>query len=147
MNRRRLVIGIVGFIALAAVLIGVVWQSPSAAPITVRFHSFSTNGPVLLAFGVVSNATTADFAVNVSAEYMTNGAVLAAPRYFEILGGTEHGLVHTTVAPGSNHCRLVVQYRRTSTTRVGAMFEVLRIKLVGERPFKRGYSDEFHTPP
>lgn len=150
MNRRRLAIGIIGFIALAAALIGVVWQSPSAAPITVRFHSFSTVGPQRLAFGAVSNATSKDFVVCVSAEYMTNGAfpkVPMSPRYTINLGGKERGLIPTFFAPGSNHCRLVVQYRQVPTTRIGEMFDPIRTIFFGQRAFKRGYSDEFHTPP
>ena len=148
MNRRRLVIGI-GLIALAALLIGVVLKSPPAEAITVRFHSFSTIGP-RLAFGVVSNATSKDFVLNVYAEYMTNGAfqkVPMSPRYYKNWGGKEHGLIPTFLAPGSNHCRLVVQYRQAPTTRIGVMFEPIRTRLLGERLLRRGYSNEFHAPP
>jgi hypothetical protein len=152
MNRRRLVIGIIGVIVFAAVLIliGVVWQSPPAGAITVRFHSFSTNGTQRVAFGVVSNTTTKDFVVNVSIEYMTNGAfpkipVLMQPN--EAWGGREHGLDSKDLAHGSNRCRFVVQYRRAPMTYLGMMFERLRTRLLGPRRIDYGYSDEFQSPP
>src|ERR1051326_4846732 len=95
MNRRRLAIYIVALIVFAAVLIGAVWHSRSTAAITVRFHSFDTNGPVRLAFCLISNTTDKDFVVSVSAEYMTNGEFPKVPvsmQPYQDWGGRSHGL-------------------------------------------------------
>ncbi len=150
MNRRRIVIGI---LVLAAVLAGVVFfQEPAPADaITVRFHSFSTNGTLRLGFCVVSNATEGSFTINVSTERLTNGAFAPAPALarmgYQSWGGREHGLVPTNLDPGSNTCRIVAQYRRAPTTRLGEMLEPIRTRLLGERPIMRTYSDEFLSPP
>ena len=152
MNRRRLVIAIVGVTVFAGVLIliGVVLQSPPADAITVRFHSFNTNGSQRFVACVVSNTTTKDFVVNVSLEYMTTGTfpkvpVLVRPNHG--WGERQHGLVQLGFAPGSNRCRLVVQYHRAPITLPGIMFDRLRTMLLGPRRVEHSYSDEFQTPP
>ena len=154
MNRRQLVIGLLGLIVLVAVLIGVAWQSHPVDAITVRFHSFSTNfsanGTSRSAWCVVSNTTSVDFVVSVSTEYMTNRAFPTVPMLAQpnnAWGGREHGMFPTDLAPGSNCCRFAAQYRSTPMSHLGVMFEPLRQRFLGERPIRCSYSEEFHTPP
>src|SRR5262249_46588218 len=126
-------------------------QSPAPAEaITLRFQSIETFRTRRVAKCVVTNASRQNFTLSVFAEHTTNGAfalVSQAYNFVDVLNAGSSDFVIADLPPATGQCRVVVEYQVAPRTKLGKMIEPIRIRLFGERPSRRSYSEEFRTPP
>jgi len=115
----------------------------------IRFQSIEPFRRQRLAKCVVTNASRQNLSHWVFTEQMTNGAFarVSPPQYSYVCEAGSQGIIYVDFPPGSGRYRIAAQYQVVPRTKLGKMFEPIRTRLLGERPTRYSYSEEFHTPP